>query len=97
MQQRVPVGVAVHSAPGTAQIQKAGGAYTILAVTFNKKENALQEVQKLKALGFDAGMLQKGVYYLACVGSYADMSGAQSQRDLIKVKRIYADAFMRLR
>ena len=71
--------------------------YTIVAATFTSKETALQEIAKLKKLGFDAAIIQSGRYFQACAGSYADKAGAQGQKDLKKLKRLYKDAYIRLR
>jgi hypothetical protein len=71
--------------------------YTIVAATFSKKETAQATAAFLNKEGFSAFITYSDPYYRVCVGAYADMYGTQVQRDLVKVKRIYKDAFVRLR
>lgn len=71
--------------------------YTIIAATFNNKENALQEVRKLRLQGLDAMLVGKDSRFFACVGSYQDKASAQIQNDLKKVKRLHNDAYIRLK
>lgn len=71
--------------------------YTILAATFSKKETAQSAAAFLKKEGLDAFITYGEPYYRVCVGSYPDMQGPQVQKDLVKVKRIYKDAFVRQR
>lgn len=71
--------------------------YTIVAATFNNKENALQEVRKLRLKGLNAMFVGKDSRFFACVGSYQDKASAQIQNDLKKVKRLHNDAYIRLR
>ena len=71
--------------------------YTILAATFSKKETAQATAAFLKKEGLNPFVTYSEPYYRVCVGAYADMQGPQVQRDLVKVKRIYKDAFVRPR
>lgn len=73
----------------------AAKPYTIVAATFSKKDTAQASAAFLAKEGFNASVVYNDPYYRVCVGSYADMSGTQVQRDLAKVKRIYKDAFVR--
>lgn len=77
--------------------QSTSGKYTILAATFSNKDNALQEVRKLRLQGFDAMLVQKDSRFFACVGSYTNKASAQIQNDLKKVKRLHSDAYVRLK
>jgi hypothetical protein len=75
----------------------AAKPYTIVAATFSKKETAQAAAAFLTKEGFSASVVLSDPYYRVCVGSYADMYGTQVQKDLAKVKRIYKDAFVRVR
>ena len=74
-----------------------GKPYTIVAATFTRKDTAVQETDKLKKLGFSAVIVQSGRYFQACVGAYADKAGTASQKDLKKVRRLYKDAYIKLK
>jgi len=98
----VPIAVRPASSQQTRAVlpQKnavAAGPYTILAATFINKDNALQEVRKLRLQGLDAMLVQKDSRFLACVGSYPDKGSVQIQNDLNKVKRLHSDAYVRLK
>ncbi len=71
--------------------------YTIVAVTFTGKDIAMQEIDKLKKQGYSAALIQSDRYFQVCIGAYADKTGALSQRDLKKVRRLYKDAYLKLR
>jgi hypothetical protein len=75
----------------------AAKPYTIVAAAFSKKETAQAAVAFLAKEGLGASVVFSDPYYRVCVGSYSDMYGTQVQRDLAKVKRIYKDAFVRVR
>ncbi len=83
--------------PATAAASIAAKPYVIVAAAFSRKDTAAQEVNKLKRQGFDAILVQSDPYFLACVGAYADKVSAVSQGDLKKVKRLYKDAYFKLR
>ena len=71
--------------------------YTIVAVTFVSKDTAMQEIGKLKKQGYDAVIIQSDRYFQVCIGAYSDRTGPNSQKDLKKVKRLYKDAYLRLK
>ena len=89
------------AAPKARPLQSDSGAavkpYTIVAATFSKKETAQAAAAFLTKEGSSASVVFSDPYYRVCVGSYTDMYGTQIQRDLAKVKRIYKDAFVRVR
>ncbi|MFA6320690.1 MAG: SPOR domain-containing protein [Candidatus Omnitrophota bacterium] len=80
-----------------AIINNRAKPYTIVAVTLTRKDTALFEINKLKRQGIDAFIAQKGNYFQVCVGAYSDKTDAQSQKDLKKVRRLYKDAYLKLR
>jgi hypothetical protein len=71
--------------------------YTIVAATFSKKETAQAAAAFLNKEGFGASIAYSEPYYRVCVGAYADMYGTQVQKDLVRIRRIYKDAFIRLK
>lgn len=73
------------------------GQYTILAATFNNKDNALQEVRKLRLQGLDAMLMQRDSRFFVCVGSYQDKGSAEAQNNLKKVRRFHSDAYLRIK
>ena len=90
----VPV---IKAQPAAAAASIAAKPYTIVAAAFSRKDTAAQEVNKLKGQGFGASLVQSDPYFLACVGAYADKASAVSQDDLKKVKRLYKDAYFKMR
>lgn len=86
----------VVTSPAVVPVKDVNKPYTIVAVTFSKRELAVQEVNKLKKSGFSATLVQSDSYFQVCVGSYSDKNGAESQKDLKKIKRLYKDAYFRL-
>lgn len=85
-------------APVKAAIAPEGSKpYTIVAVTFSKIETAQAAAVSLSKDGFSSSVVYSDPYYKVCVGSYADTYGAQVRRDLAKLRRVYKDAFVRLR
>lgn len=92
-----PVNTTASGAKKAPALDFADKPYVIVAATFTQKDNAMQEVRKLRQQGFDAMLLHGGRYFQACVGAYTDKSGQQSQKDLKKVKKLYKDAYLRLR
>ena len=71
--------------------------YTIVAATFARKDIAMQEIDKLKKQGYSATLIQSDRYFQVCIGAYADKAGALTQKDLNKIRRLYKDAYLRLR
>ena len=69
--------------------------YTISAATFSHKEYAVQEMNRMRKAGFDSFLTQNANLFRLCVGAYANKDAAQN--DLIKVRRMYKDAFVKVR
>lgn len=80
--------------PSAADLSKP---YTIVAGSFSKRETAQSAVAYLSKEGYRAFSYYNEPYYMVSVGSYADPSSADAKMDLLKVRRIYKDAFIRLR
>ena len=78
-------------------VQASAKPYTIVAVTFSRKEMAETESNRLKGDGFDAFVASSDSYFLVCVGAYPDRDGVQTKKELNRVKRIYKDAYLKLR
>ncbi len=79
----------------TAPKAMPGKPYTIFAASFSRQEYATLAVNKMKGAGFDAFMVPSGKLFRLCVGSYPNAQIAQ--KDLLKVKHIYIDAFVKTR
>lgn len=71
--------------------------FAILASTFGKRENAQTAAAILTKQGFNVTITYSEPYYRVCVGAYADKNGAEVQKDLARVRRIYKDAMLKLR
>jgi len=71
--------------------------YTVVAAAFSAKQAAQAEVARMKRNGFAAYLVYSEPYYLACIGAYPDKDGAQSKRELARIKRFYKDAYFRSR
>ena len=85
-------------APAAAPaVSNANKPYTIVAVTFISKDTAMQEINRLKKQGYSATIIQSDRYFQVCIGAYADRTGVESQKDLKKVRRLYKDAYIRLK
>ena len=100
----VPAAKPALGAKQAAHVQQkavpAGGAskpFTILAGAFSKLENAQAAAAILTRQGFNAAVTYSAPYYRVCAGSYSDKTGAETQNDLAKVRRIYKDAMLKLR
>ncbi len=83
--------------PVPESIRDVGTPYTIVAVTFTRKDTAAQEVSRLKKEGFDATIVQSDSYFLVCIGAYPDKISSQSKTALSKVRKIHKDAYFKLR
>ena len=92
-----PVFEAKVPAAQVIQEKEVNKPYTIVAVTFAKKDSALLEIGRLKKAGYDAFILQSDSYYIACVGTYPDKESAQSKKALGRIRERYKDAYFKLR
>ncbi len=87
--QRQPAALPVQAAPVVNK------PYSIFAATFTHQEYAAQAMNDLKKAGFNAFLSQSGSLFRLCVGSYASKDAAMN--DLVKVRRVYKDAFVKVR
>lgn len=75
--------------------QATGKRYTIVAAAFSNNGNAAAVVNQLKREGLEAYVAPSGTYFQVCVGSYEKKEAAQPV--LNKVKRLYKDAYVKLK
>ena len=66
--------------------------YTIQLVTYRKREYAEAELNAVRKMGFSGYLVQKGEYFLVCVGQYASKDGAK--KDLNAFHPKYKDSFL---
>lgn len=85
------------SRPKAAIASQPSKAYTILACTFTKLENAQNAAAGLAKLGLTSSVSFSAPYYQVSAGGYTDKNSPEAQRDLIKVRRQYKDALFRLK
>ncbi len=71
--------------------------FTIIACTLTKLENAQAAGSLLAKRGFTVSVSYSAPYYRVCIGAYANKNSPEAQRDLLKVRRIYKDAFIKLK
>jgi hypothetical protein len=93
---KAPVAAVVKAQP-VVKVAPVAKPYTIVAVTFARRDNAIQEIYKIKKLGYDAVLVQTGNYFMVCVGAYSDKTSPDGQKDLKKLRRFYKDAYLKLR
>ena len=55
----------------------------------------MQEIEQLKKQGLNAVIVPKDRYFQIAIGAYADVTGAQ--KDLKRVRRLYKDAYLKVR
>ncbi len=92
-----PMPIKAQAIQTETKIPEPGKPYTIVAVTFMRKDTAAQEMNHLKKEGFDAFVVQSDSYFLVCIGSYADKESVQSKKSLGKVRQFYKDAYFKLK
>ena len=85
------------AAPAQTPAAVPAKPYIIVAATFTRRDNALQEIDKLKKQGFAATLVQSDNYFQVCIGAYLNKSDAQGQKDLNRVKHLYKDAYLKLK
>ena len=84
-------------APVRAQTPGATKPYTILAASYAKREGAQASAALLTRQGFNATITYSAPYYRVCAGAYADKTGAEAQRDIIRIRKFYKDAMFKLK
>ena len=68
-------------------------SFTIQVASYKREDTAKRHAEELKLQGNDAFVLQKGDYYITCVGKFADSKGADSQ--MKKLRKSYSDCLVR--
>lgn len=83
--------------PAAAAVMAADPSkpYTIQLVTHKKKEYADHEASLLRRSGYPAIILQKGGYFVVCVGQYANKE--EAKRDLKLFANKYKGCFLQRR
>jgi len=100
-----PAPLKIASRPATVQVsvknseivqpKPENGIYTIVVVTFSNQNMAQQEVVRLKKEGFDAYVAPSNSYFQVRIGSYP--SKESGQKMLNKVRRVYKDAYFKVK
>jgi hypothetical protein len=72
---------------------KFASQYTIQVATFRKSVSVQQEMERLKNKGYQPFVINRGKFSEICVGSYSSKNAASV--DLAKLRKIYADCFLR--
>jgi len=78
-----------------AAVKATAKSYMIVAAAFSKEASATKEANRLMANGFESFVYQSKPYYLVCVGSFTNRDSAQ--KVLNKVRRLYRDAYVKVR
>ncbi len=96
--------VITHTPAANATVAAAYGAfpkpdlskpYTLQLVTFKTDSLAQAEAAQWRKKGYFASVIQKGNYYLVCIGEYANKT--EAQKDLKFFSKKYKDCFLRRR
>jgi lipopolysaccharide/colanic/teichoic acid biosynthesis glycosyltransferase len=85
-------------AESTEPLLKASGeetpfSFTIQVASYKREDTAKRHAEELKLQGNDAFVLQKGDYYITCVGKFVDSKSADSQ--MKKLRKSYSDCLVR--
>jgi cell division septation protein DedD len=67
--------------------------YAIQVASYNKKEEAMREVKKLKQKGYSVNLAQKGKFVVIFVGGFNDKSKANE--NMSRLQKQYKDCFIR--
>jgi len=93
-----PIGQTYQNQVKTVPVNQESKSFTILAGTFTSRQNAQTARTILAGQGFDnVTVTYSQPYYRVCVGVYTDKSGAEAQKDLIRVRHVYKDATLKLK
>ena len=69
--------------------------YTIVAAAFKGASSASQVAEQLKKTGLPAHVTENAPYFVVCVGGYDSRAAADT--DFTRTKKIYKDAYIKLR
>lgn len=71
--------------------------FSILAASFRNRATAQTTLTMLRNQGLNAFIMYSEPYYRVYVGMYADKASDQAAGDLVKVRRVFKDAFIKQR
>jgi hypothetical protein len=83
----------VEEIPSEAVSSEVVTAYTVQIASYTKKDTAEAYADRLKEQGLDAFTLEKGDYYIVCIGRFADKQKAESEMKTLR--RTYHDCLVR--
>ena len=69
--------------------------FTIQVIAYRSKKSAQKELLKLSKKGFKPFVIVGSGYYQVCVGEYRDQS--EFKNDLLELRKVYKDSFIRKR
>ena len=72
----------------------ASSFYTVQVASYRKEADALIEASRLQEKELESVVLEKGKYYVVCVGRFADSDAAKKLEK--KLKKRYKDCYIRL-
>lgn len=75
----------------------AANPYSIVIMALTKNQTAQAEIEKAKKSGFNAFISYSTPYYLVCIGAFPNKESVTAKQELIRVKRVYKDAYLKLR
>jgi len=67
--------------------------YTVQVASYTSEGFAKRRVDKLQSEGYEAFTLQKGSYYIMCIGNFRDKESAVSE--MKKLRKLYSDCLVR--
>jgi hypothetical protein len=68
-------------------------SFTIQVASYKREDTAKRHAEELKSQGDDAFVLQKGDYYITCIGKFTDRQSADNQ--IKKLRKSYNDCLVR--
>lgn len=80
----------------TADTIQSGAKYTIASVTYVKKEQAADELERIKAKGYTPILVSSGKYYQLCVNGFETRQSANEAMKNLRTKGIVSsDSYVR--
>jgi septal ring-binding cell division protein DamX len=81
------------SVPSHKYEKEPVSGYTVQVASYTSEGFAKRWVGKLQSEGYEAFTLQKGSYYIMCIGKFRDKKSAVSE--MKKLRKLYSDCFVR--
>jgi cell division protein FtsN len=91
------VSAAARAQTASVVAKTAGQPYSIAAAAFRTRDSAEASLVLLRKQGLSAFIIYQEPYYRVYVGAFAGKNDAKAKRDLEKVKRVFKDAYIKLR